>query len=287
MVRPAIPAPLANVSNCCNGMHARLTILQFLILAYPVWPYSKNSGRYEKRSMETHSRSVPFFWRACFEILVVRYVSGMAKGIWRVAGRRADEGKESTVAKHCISARKEDSLLNSALHISLLSTSGSFFMSPQHLVLSCKANWSEQNPLHNYSPYSLFLAGHLRSLCILATRLAASQAVTITIVVANNEGVITRVIQEVGRGLTEEAAVDGANIRYGLTHLSDRKGSHHVEITHRFVGLSPTSKDGTSLDDEFRLVWRDLMSEKAVTSDHQPAPVAATMKPSAVVLDVT
>ena len=60
-----------------------------------------------------------------------------------------------------------------------------------------------------------------------------------------------------------------------------------ADITPRFIGLSTISKDGTDLDQVFRLTWRDLMNEKAVSYDHQLAPVTAAMKPSAVVLDVT
>lgn len=121
-------------------------------------------------------------------------------------------------------------------------------MSPNHVLLSCKANWS-----------------HLRSLCILAARIASSRAITITILVANVEGAVERVTQEVARSMNEETVAD--------------------EVDIRIVGLPMDTTNNAVLDDAFRLTWKALMSHKAIQCAHKSTQVAAVSKPSLVILD--
>ncbi|KAF2128280.1 glycosyltransferase family 1 protein [Dothidotthia symphoricarpi CBS 119687] len=121
-------------------------------------------------------------------------------------------------------------------------------MYPNHVLLSCKANWS-----------------HLRSLCILAARIAASRTLVITILVADVDEIVHRVTQELARSMREEEIADGTEVRV--------------------VGLFTDDTKNGGLDDSFRLAWKSLMSQKAIRCAHTSIEAAAASRPSLVILD--
>jgi hypothetical protein len=163
-------------------------------------------------------------------------------------------------------------------------------MSPSHVVLSCKANWSMSALGAKSISVLMYQSGHLRSMCILSARIAHSRAVSVTILVASSGNVVDRVTQEVSRCSDIEELDKSSKVRCVISECSGSKSLFFIVALDlhwlRVVGLPSDGRNGGSLDDPFKLVWKALINSEPVTCSHTCDEVEAVPKPSVVILDV-